>query len=96
MVDIDAARHALHKWGDLDEIYEVTTFEAARRLSTGQSESVTVKILDGGNSLDPQVRYAVEVTTADGRTVTGNNASSVDKAIAGVQWDALSRPPDDA
>ena len=93
VVDVNTTRQALHKWGDLDAIYEVTMFEAHRRLPTGRSEPVTIKILDSGESTNPQVRYAVDVTTADGRLATGYNARTVEAALALVQWSDLDRPP---
>lgn len=80
-IDIREAVEGLKRYGDFTEAYEVHSFETYRRTGDGQSQTVVVKILDGGPDAGDS-RYAVEASTEDGKKVTrGGHAESVDVAL---------------
>ena len=78
-------RDRLESFGDITELYEVTTFIGYRDL-----KRVTIRILDQGEECpDPSLRFACDATQEDGKKAGGNNAGSIDEAIGIVHWDDL-------
>lgn len=61
------------------------------RCQTGNSEEVTVKILDGGPDFEPtESRYVCRAETNDGKLlITGDGGSSPGEALESVHWGRL-------
>ena len=71
MTDRRLIRERLESFGNITEMYEVTTFIGYRN-----GKHVTVRILDRGPDCSkPDLRFAREVTQDDGKTAGGNNAA---------------------
>ena len=78
-------RSVLTSVGQIDELYEVTTFKGYRK-----SKRVTVHLLDlGPDCENPGTRFACEVEQEDGKKAMGNNANEPDQAVAIVHWSEL-------
>ena len=85
MTDHRSIRDDLKHFGDITELYEVKTFIGHRK-----SKMVTVRILDLGPECDnPLIRFTCEAEQEDGKEARGNNAQTVDVAIANVHWTDL-------
>jgi len=85
MPDNSSIRRSLESFGDVTEVYEVTMFTGYRN-----GNLVTVRILDQGpDCSSPEIRFACDVVQDDGKKAGGNNASTLDEAIAIVHWEEL-------
>ena len=85
MTDERLIRKRLESFGNITELYAVTTYRGCRN-----GKEVTVRILDlGPDYPNPDLRFACEVTQDDGKETGGNNARSVDEAIGIVHWNKL-------
>ena len=85
MTDHRLTRDQLKLFGEVTELYEVTTFIGYRN-----HKSITVRILDLGPECDnPLIRFMCEAVQEDGKEARGNNAQTVDEAISGVHWKDL-------
>jgi hypothetical protein len=71
------------------EGYHTTSFKFHRNMKSGDTQDVTVEILDAGSDVDSQLRYHCIARTEDGKVATGNPASSIDEVISLVQWHKL-------
>lgn len=82
----------LKKVADFSELYQRTTFEGCRKGKDGTPQEVEVSIFDAGSNVAlPENRYYCEARSEDGKTATGNTASSIDMALHVVHWDELDR-----
>lgn len=72
------------------EIYHKTSFWGYRRNANGETQEVSVDILDMGSEAGDS-RYSCVANTNDGKTATGNPASSIDVAISIVHWRDLDK-----
>ena len=75
----------LKKEAGFFEIYHKTSFWGYRRNAKGEVQEVSVDILDMGSEAG-DARYSCVAKTDDGKTATGNPASSIDVAISIVHW----------
>lgn len=87
-IDIDETIRSLERNGGLFEVCEVHSFEGYRDTDSGQPQTVYVRIFDAGQSAG-DMRYAVEARTEDGKLTRGNEAESVDVALAITRWNEL-------
>jgi hypothetical protein len=72
------------------EVYQVLSiFQFLRNAKNGNTQTVTVKILDAGQNIDPNFRYQCFATSDDGRTATGNPDSSIEDALTCMHWEHL-------
>ncbi|MDQ1636812.1 MAG: hypothetical protein QOF62_151 [Pyrinomonadaceae bacterium] len=85
MMDRRLIRDRLESFGNVSEVYEVTTFTGHRN-----GKTVTIRILDQGPDCpNPSERFACEVIQDDGKEAGGNNARTIDEAIGIVHWENL-------
>jgi hypothetical protein len=70
------------------EAYHVSEYVLHREKKGGATQTVTVKVFDGGPERR-DLRYHAEAHGDDGTFATGNAAESVDLALAIVHWDEL-------
>ena len=78
-------REVIQSFGEIEELYEVQTFTGFRN-----KRRVIVSLLDLGPNCDkPQLRFVCKVEQEDGKKATGNNAATIDEAIAIVHWSEL-------
>lgn len=87
-IDIGETIRSLERNGDFFEVREVHSFEGYRDTGSGQPQTVHVKVFDAGPGAGAQ-RYAVEARTEDGKVTRGNEAESVDTALAITRWNEL-------
>jgi hypothetical protein len=96
MIDIDEAIRLLQgRRGEeirFFEIYSRHEFKAYRYASSGGVQSVTVTVLDAGPGAGEN-RYSVSAKAESGVEAHGNNAGTLDEAIAIVHWYELDRSP---
>jgi hypothetical protein len=72
------------------EIYEVlSTFQFCRNAKNGNTQTVTLEILDSGLNSDPNLRYHCFARSDDGRTATCNPDSSIESALMCMHWEHL-------
>ena len=72
------------------EVYHVvSTFKLYRRTEDGESQEVTVEILDAGPTVSE--RYFCRATSNDGRTATGNPQTSIEYAMMHTHWNDLDK-----
>ncbi len=82
----------LKTFGNIYEPYEVKQFCGYRNAKDGEHKKIEITILDMGEDCDnPMIRYACQVKQEDGKKATGNNAPTVDEAIAIVHWTDLDK-----
>jgi hypothetical protein len=79
----------IEQYGDLSEVYEITTFKGYRRDETGQPVEVTVEVGDSGKPGD--YRWIVTATDYRGRVGGTNGGGSLDEALGTVHWEKLDR-----
>ncbi len=85
MEQADEILEDLGSCGELTEVHKITTFGGYRK-----DRRVVIRVLDlGACHTDPERRFWCEVEQEDGKTATGNNASSARLAIAIVHWGKL-------
>jgi hypothetical protein len=84
-MDIAAIIKQLHDTTYLSEMAHVTAFQGNRITEDGEEIPVRVAVLDYGPEL-PESRYMVVAEDDDGAVSTGEAASTVEEAIAGVPW----------
>jgi len=89
MIDIDRARDLLIRDGDMTEVAHVIMFQGRRENPQGEPQKVTVKLFDLGNTVAPHSRYYCEASPEEGKSATGNNATTIEEAISGVHWNEL-------
>lgn len=89
MINIDQIRDLLISEGNMTDVAHVITFQGYRDNSNGESQTVTVKILDEGSIGHAGYRYNCEATSAEGKNATGNGAATIEEAIAIVHWNNL-------
>lgn len=87
-MDIGEVIKALERNGDLSEIREVRYFEGYRDTADGSPQTVHIKIYDGGPEAG-DMRYSCEATTESGKVTRGNEAESIDVALAITRWNEL-------
>ena len=72
------------------EVYQVvSTFKLHRRAEDGESQEVTVEILDAGPTVSE--RYSCRAISNDGRTATGNPQTSIEYAMMHTHWHDLDK-----
>jgi hypothetical protein len=82
----------LKKHAGFFEVHHQTTFECVRTAENGETQEVTVEILDAGPNVRPaKLRYHCRATTTDGKMATGNPEESIEDAILHVHWWDLDR-----
>jgi hypothetical protein len=74
------------------EAYEVRAFICHRRKHDGETQRVTVEILDAGPTSTPDRRYRCRAVSEDGRRAAGSHADTIDRALATVRWSDLDQP----
>lgn len=84
-MNIEKVLAELKKHANFFEVYQKTTFECFRTDKTGNTQKVEVDILDAGPD-DPQLRYHCTARSEDGKTATGNPASSIQTLLYGLHW----------
>jgi len=89
MIDIDRVRNWLIEAGSITEVAHITIFQGRRKNSKGEPQTVTVKLFDLGPKAQPDLRYYCEATSAEGKTATGNNAATIEDAIAIAHWNDI-------
>jgi hypothetical protein len=72
------------------EVYEEHTFRCRRHDKNGNLQKVTLTILDAGPNADA-LRFHVFATTEEGHFASGSPDSTLDGALAIVQWADLDR-----
>jgi hypothetical protein len=88
-MNIDEVFRELKESGGIFEAYHVATFRGSRKKPNGSTEEVEIEILDRGAA--QRDRYACSVMSESGKTATGNDAPTVEVAIAKVHWQDLDR-----
>ena len=78
----------LKKVGGLQEVYHKTSFWGYRRNAKGEDQKVSVDILDMGQGSGNR-RYHCVVKQDDLKTAPGNEAESIEEAIAIFHWQNL-------
>lgn len=73
--------------GDMEEVTEIKWFHGYRK-KNGESEDITVKILDMGPD-HLQDRYACIASSESGLEATGNKCATLEETIAVVHWNKL-------
>ena len=68
----------LKKMGGVFDAYRVTTYRCYRKAKDGSEQEFTVRVLDAGADV-PAVRYAVVVTTSDGKSICSPSADTIDQ-----------------
>ncbi len=79
------------------ELYEVTQFVGYRQDPDGDSGDMIafhIQVLDAGPDVPPEGRYLVVADDDEDRMLTGEEAASVEAAIAAVHWHDLDEPPE--
>lgn len=89
MIDIDRVRNWLIEAGSITEVAHVTMFQGRRKNTQREPQTVTVKLLDLGPTAQPDLRYYCEATSEEGKSATGNNAGTIEEAIAILHWNDL-------
>jgi len=84
-VDTEKTRKILKESGNFFEIYHKTSFKGYRRNKQGETQEVEIDIFYGNGE------YHCVATTKDGKTATGNPASSLLEMIPLVHWDDLDK-----
>jgi len=84
-MDSKEIRRLLKSFGGMDQVTEIRWFHGYRKKNNGETEDITVKILDMGPD-DPNVRYTCIATSESGITATGNECSTLEETIAVVHW----------
>ncbi len=87
-IDIRETIESLERHGDFSEVYEVHSFTGYREIGGDYPQTVHVKIFDAGPNAG-DARYAVEASTEDGKVTRGNEAESVDTALAITRFNEL-------
>ncbi len=87
-IDIREAIEGLKRHGGFFEVYEVHTFTGYRETGGDFPQTVHVKILDAGPGAG-NARYAVEASTEVGKVTRGNEAESIDVALAITRFSEL-------
>jgi hypothetical protein len=68
------------------EAYQVlSTYQFIRNAKSGNIQTVTVDMLDAGQSVDPNLRYHCVARSDDGRTATGNPDSSIEDVLISMR-----------
>jgi hypothetical protein len=78
----------LKTFGHMEEVTEIKWFHGYRKKKNGETEDITVKILDMGPD-HPQVRYACIASSESGLEATGNECATLEETIAVVHWNKL-------
>ena len=78
----------LKKYANIFEIYQKFTFEGYHNNKSGDPQKIEIEILDAGPE-SPEIRYHCTAKTADGKTATGNPASTMNVALHNVHWNEL-------
>lgn len=86
-MDISEAIKALEANGDLFEVREVLYFQGYRNTAAGPT-TVHIRIFDGGPEAGDR-RYSCRAVSENGRVTRGNEAESIDMALAITRWDEL-------
>ena len=77
----------------IDGVYEtyqiISTFQFHRKTQNGESQTVTVEILDAGPNSDKNYRYHCFARANDGRIAAGNPDFSVQSALSCMHWEHL-------
>lgn len=84
-MDIDEIINRLKKHANISEVHHKTSFHCYHTDKNGNTQEVEVDILDAGPD-DPQLRYHCTARSEDGKTATGNPASSLDVLLMGLHW----------
>ena len=84
-MDIEKTMKRLVDSHGFTEIYHKTSFWGERKNSKGETQEVTVDILDRGSGYG-DTRYFCIVTTDDGKEASGNPASNIDQVLSIVHW----------
>ena len=87
-MDIREAIKGLEENGNLLEVREVRYFEGYRDTASGSRQTIHVKIFDGGPGAG-DIRYSCEATSENGKVTRGNEAESIDTALAITRWNEL-------
>ncbi len=82
------------KGSGIFELHHVSRFRGYHNDREGSVRSIDIEISDAGETLQPSLRYAVSATsthpdTGEEVTITGNNAESIQTAIAIAHWGKL-------
>lgn len=79
----------------IDGVYDtyqiISKFQFHRRAKNGESQIVTVEILDAGPNSNKHYRYHCFARANDGRIAAGNPDSSVQNALSCMHWEYLDR-----
>lgn len=73
------------------DAYHVTEFQCYRKAKDGNTQTVTVKILDAGPNTEHGIRYQCHATSSDGKSASGNGGVSLNTVLATVHWGDLDR-----
>ncbi len=79
------------------ELYEVTQFVGYRQDPEGDPGDIIafqIQVLDAGPDAPAERRYIVVAQDDDDRMTTGDEAESLEAAIAAVHWHELDEPPE--
>ena len=91
MLDTDKALAVLKKLDRFSEVYRRHEFYAVRRTASGDTQEVTIEILDAGSD-DRHTRFHVYAEAKDGAYASGNPGGTIEEALAVVHWADLDRP----
>lgn len=82
----------LRKKQELSEVYRKKEYVVVRHAADGNTQEVTIEILDAGPDFgDPNLRFQCKATAADGRSTTGNTAETAKAALSLLHWSELDR-----
>lgn len=79
----------INKIQGFSEVAHKTSFTANRIARDGSIQEVHIDIFDSGAQVNPELRYACEARAENGRTATGNPASSIDDVLLTTYWHDL-------
>lgn len=84
-MNIEKVIGELKKHANIFEVHQKTTFECFRTDKNGNTQKVEVDIFDAGPD-NLSTRYHCKARSEDGKTATGNPASSIDIVLTSLHW----------
>jgi len=75
------------------EVYAVQSFRCHRKKKNGETQRVSVELLDAGSTSAPGLRYSCRAVGDDGARAAGSPQPTIEHALAVVHWGDLDGTP---